>query len=53
MLINPEPIPENLTQIAAKMKESRADLGIVVDPDVDRLAFDLRERVKCSVKSIP
>ena len=32
---NPEPIPENLTQIAAKMKESRADLGIVVDPDVD------------------
>lgn len=36
---NPEPIPENLTQIAAKMKESRADLGIVVDPDVDRLAL--------------
>lgn len=36
---NPEPIPENLTQIAAKMKESKADLGIVVDPDVDRLAL--------------
>lgn len=36
---NPEPIPENLTQIAAKMKECRADLGIVVDPDVDRLAL--------------
>lgn len=36
---NPEPIPENLTQIAAKMKESHADLGIVVDPDVDRLAL--------------
>ena len=36
---NPEPIPENLTQIAAKMKESQADLGIVVDPDVDRLAL--------------
>lgn len=36
---NPEPIPENLTQIAEKMKECGADLGIVVDPDVDRLAL--------------
>ncbi len=36
---NPEPIPENLTQIAAKMKECQANLGIVVDPDVDRLAL--------------
>lgn len=36
---NPEPIPENLTQIAEKMRECRADLGIVVDPDVDRLAL--------------
>ena len=36
---NPEPIPENLTQIAEKMKEYHADLGIVVDPDVDRLAL--------------
>ncbi len=36
---NPEPIPENLTQIADKMKEYRADIGIVVDPDVDRLAL--------------
>lgn len=36
---NPEPIPENLTQVAAKMKESHAHLGIVVDPDVDRLAL--------------
>lgn len=36
---NPEPIPENLTQIAAKMRECHADLGIVVDPDVDRLAL--------------
>jgi len=35
----PEPIPENLTQIAAKVKEVGADLGIVVDPDVDRLCF--------------
>ena len=36
---NPEPIPENLTQISEKMKECKADLGIVVDPDVDRLAL--------------
>jgi phosphomannomutase len=36
---NPEPLPENLTAIAAKIKETGADLGIVVDPDVDRLAF--------------
>lgn len=36
---NPEPIPENLTQIAEKMKACHADLGIVVDPDVDRLAL--------------
>lgn len=36
---NPEPIPENLTQIAEKMKSCHADLGIVVDPDVDRLAL--------------
>ncbi|MCB9224890.1 MAG: phosphoglucosamine mutase [Crocinitomicaceae bacterium] len=36
---NPEPLPENLTDISAKIKESDAHLGIVVDPDVDRLAF--------------
>ena len=36
---NPEPLPENLTAIAEKIKETDADLGIVVDPDVDRLAF--------------
>ncbi len=36
---NPEPLPENLTAIANKIKETGADLGIVVDPDVDRLAF--------------
>lgn len=35
----PEPIPENLTQIADLMKEGRADIGFVVDPDVDRLAI--------------
>jgi len=36
---NPEPLPENLTAISKKIKETGADLGIVVDPDVDRLAF--------------
>jgi phosphomannomutase len=36
---NPEPLPENLTAISQKIKETNADLGIVVDPDVDRLAF--------------
>jgi phosphomannomutase len=36
---NPEPLPENLTEISAKIKETGADLGFVVDPDVDRLAI--------------
>ncbi len=36
---NPEPLPDNLTEISAKVKEIGADLGIVVDPDVDRLAL--------------
>lgn len=36
---NPEPLPENLTEIIAKMKAGSYDLGIVVDPDVDRLCF--------------
>lgn len=35
----PEPIPENLTQISDLMKQGKADVGIVVDPDVDRLAI--------------
>ena len=35
----PEPIPENLTQISELMKSGRADVGFVVDPDVDRLAI--------------
>lgn len=35
----PEPIPENLTQISTLMRDSDADLGVVVDPDVDRLAL--------------
>lgn len=35
----PEPIPQNLTQISELMKNSKADVGFVVDPDVDRLAI--------------
>jgi phosphomannomutase len=36
---NPEPLPEHLTEISALVKRIGADLGIVVDPDVDRLAL--------------
>ena len=36
---NPEPLPEHLGQIASAVKSAKCDLGIVVDPDVDRLAL--------------
>lgn len=36
---NPEPLPENLRDISSKLKKGKFDLGIVVDPDVDRLCF--------------
>ncbi len=36
---NPEPLPEHLTDLSSKIKETGADLGITVDPDVDRLAL--------------
>ena len=36
---NPEPLPEHLTDLSDKIKELGADLGITVDPDVDRLAL--------------
>ena len=36
---NPEPLKEHLTDICALVVKSQADLGVVVDPDVDRLAF--------------
>jgi len=36
---NPEPLPENLTAISGEVRRNNADLGIVVDPDVDRLAL--------------
>ena len=36
---DPEPLPENLIALSAKVKENGASLGIAVDPDVDRLCF--------------
>lgn len=36
---NPEPLPKHLDQLSAAVKAEGADLGIAVDPDVDRLAF--------------
>ncbi|NCA86291.1 MAG: phosphoglucosamine mutase, partial [Clostridia bacterium] len=36
---NPEPLPENLTEIAKVMRQGNYDVGFVVDPDVDRLAI--------------
>ncbi len=36
---NPEPLPENLTEISELMVREKADVGFVVDPDVDRLAI--------------
>ena len=36
---NPEPLPENLAALSSAVIKSRADLGIAVDPDVDRLCF--------------
>ena len=36
---NPEPLPENLTDLIAAIKENKADVGFAVDPDVDRLAI--------------
>lgn len=36
---NPEPLEKNLTEICDYIRENGADLGIAVDPDVDRLVF--------------
>lgn len=36
---NPEPLPQHLTEISDLLKEGKADVGFVVDPDVDRLAI--------------
>lgn len=40
---NPEPIPQNLTEISELMKRENADVGFVVDPDVDRLAIVMED----------
>ena len=40
---NPEPLKEHLSDICAKVVEVKADLGVVVDPDVDRLALITEE----------
>ncbi len=39
----PEPIPENLTEVMEEVKKNKADIGIVVDPDVDRLVLITNE----------
>lgn len=36
---NPEPLPENLTEISSLIANNKVDVGFVVDPDVDRLAI--------------
>src|SRR5690606_17801359 len=36
---NPEPLKEHLTDLSAAVTQNNADLGIAVDPDVDRLVF--------------
>lgn len=36
---NPEPLPQNLVELSEKVKSEKADLGVSVDPDVDRLAL--------------
>ena len=36
---NPEPLPENISELSKSVVKNKADLGIITDPDVDRLAF--------------
>ncbi len=40
---NPEPLPENIKEICKVVKNGKYDLGIIVDPDVDRLAFVMED----------
>ncbi len=40
---NPEPLPENLTVISETVVKEKADMGVVVDPDVDRLALVMED----------
>ena len=49
---NPEPLKEHLGDICDLVKKENADLGVVVDPDVDRLAL-IDEKEKCSGKNTP
>lgn len=46
---NPEPLPENLTEISEVVRNKKADVGFVVDPDVDRLAI-IMENGECFVE---
>jgi phosphomannomutase len=48
---NPEPLPENLGDISKEVKKRSAHLGIVVDPDVDRL-LSFAKTARCSGKNI-
>jgi len=48
---NPEPLPENLTALAKEVTLKNADLGIAVDPDVDRLALFVKMGM-CLAKNI-
>jgi phosphomannomutase len=48
---NPEPLKEHLTDISELVVKKKADLGVVVDPDVDRLALFVKT-VKCLEKNI-
>ena len=36
---NPEPLPQHLTELSTEVNKEKADLGIAIDPDVDRLCF--------------
>lgn len=47
---NPEPLPENLTEISKVIVREKADLGIVVDPDVDRRHLSAKTE-RCSSRS--
>ena len=49
---NPEPLPENLTEISEVVRKNKADVGFVVDPDVDSLAIVMKMEI-CLVKNIP
>jgi phosphomannomutase len=44
---NPEPLEHNLTELSHAVKAHKADLGIAVDPDVDRLAFIDEKGIYC------